>query len=204
MSSDPRILLLGFAPWVDEARGLAVVENPSQLAVQRAASLLADAGVAACARAVEVSDEGVLAAVAEADRLEADVVVALGQTPTEPRVERFGRVPSRLRPAQEGECSPWLLASDADELAALLDSHVDDTAGLEPWRVSEDAGAYFCDHLCVELARLSRRSGATTRFLHVTAIDGCPPDVREARIALYARQVAVLAGHLASGGRRTA
>ena len=204
MTSDVRILLLGFAPWTDASRGVAVGRNPAQLAAHHARRLLSDRGSNVDALSVEVSDEGVLAAADEVERRGANVVVALGQTPTEPRVERFGRVASRLRPQAAAEDSPWLLAPDADELAALLASHVDAEAALEPWRASDDAGAYYCDHLGVELARLARRTGATTRFLHVTAIDGCPSAVQEARVALYARQVTSLVDHLCAGMRRAA
>jgi hypothetical protein len=204
MATDPHILLLGFAAWTDASRGLSVAENPAALAVHRAARRLSRRGFQAQALSVEVSDDGVLDAAGEAERLGAEVVIAIGQTPTGPRVERFGRIPSRLRPPSADEPSPWLLAPDADALVMLLSSHIDDMARLEPWRTSDDAGAYHCDHLCVELARLSQRTGATTRFLHVTAIDGCPADVREARVEAYARQTALLAEHLAGRVRRVA
>jgi pyrrolidone-carboxylate peptidase len=64
-------------------------------------------------------------------------------------------------------------------------------AATEPFVMSEDAGRYFCDHLCVELVRESRLRPLQARFLHVTAIDDCPPEVQEARLQLYAKQVRV-------------
>ncbi|MFM2153018.1 MAG: hypothetical protein RL199_1453 [Pseudomonadota bacterium] len=199
-----RVLLLGFAPWTDESRGIAVAENPAQLAATEAARRLVSEGLRAEALAVEVSAAGVVAAIDEAERRGAGLVIALGQTPTEPRVERWGRVPSPLRPATGDDPGPWLLAPDADVLALLLSQEVDDAAVLEPWRTSDDAGAYYCDQLCVELARLARRTGAVTRFLHVTAVDGCTPEVRDARVVLYARQVNRLVAHLADRTRRAA
>jgi pyrrolidone-carboxylate peptidase len=199
-----RVLLLGFAPWSDETRGIVVAENPARLAAAQSARLLVADGLEAEALAVEVSAAGVVAAVDEAERRGAGLVLALGQTPAGPRVERWGRVPSPLRPATGDDAGPWLLAPDADALVELLEGCADDAALLEPWRVSDDAGAYYCDQLCVELARLARRTGAVTRFLHVTAIDGCTADVREARVALYARQVSRLVAHLTARARRVA
>ncbi len=184
--------LLGFLPWADAARGVDVRENPSILAVERASALVPGA----VPIGVTVSHEGVLEAVRRAEQLGARVVVAVGQTPTGPRLERCGRVPSVLAPARAGEGAPWLLAPDAEALVRFLNAHAVVEAGTAPFAVSDDAGGYYCDHLCVELARLSRRTGAEARFLHVTAIDGCDASVREARLEQYARQVAAVARYL--------
>jgi pyrrolidone-carboxylate peptidase len=105
-------------------------------------------------------------------------------------------VPSVLAPADAGEDAPWLLAPDAEAIVGFVNEHAVAAAGTAPFAVSEDAGGYYCDHLCVELARLSRRTGAEARFLHVTAIDGCDAAVREARLGQYARQVAAVARYL--------
>ncbi len=197
MASFEKIALLGFLPWTDAARGVAVRENPALLASLRAARALRRQGFEVACLAVPVSDEGVVDAVRAAERLEAGVVIGCGQTLTAPRVERFGRAPSRLAPPTPGEEPPWLLAPDATALARMLQRHALPEARLEPMRVSDDAGGYYCDHLCVELARLSRRRPVRARFLHLTAIDGCAPALRSARLEQYAHQLVVLVRHLA-------
>lgn len=193
-----RIVLLGFLPWRDEARGVDVRENPAFVAATEAAVLLRLAGADAHAVGVEVevSSGGVLAAVVEAERLGACVVVAAGQTQTEPRVERWGRVPAAVAPAAAGEATPWLLAPDAEALAGLVDAHAVAGAGTEPCLASDDAGGSFCDQLCVELVRLGRRLPVRARFVHLTAVDGCPTAVRDARVVQYARQLAAVARYL--------
>jgi hypothetical protein len=70
-----------------------------------------------------------------------------------------------------------------------LNALIDPDAMVESFTASEDAGGYFCDHLCVELARESRRRPIRARFLHVTAVDGCSPAVRAARLRQYGRQI---------------
>lgn len=188
MAESKRIALLGFLPWSDPARQIAVRENPSAIVANRCALELAESGLAAAFVPVAVSGEGIQQALEMVRLLDSEIIVALGQTPTEPRVERFGRAPGVWSPRVDGEEAPWLLASDAEELAVELNRSVDPAAQLQPFRASDDAGAYFCDHLCVELARDARVRGTQARFLHITAVDGCPSDVREARLRQYTRQ----------------
>lgn len=183
-----RIALLGFLPWVDAARDVAVAINPAELAARACADLLRGDGHDATFVPVPVSAEGIEAAVAQVRDLEAAVVVALGRTPTGPRVERWGRVPGAWRPQVLDEDAPWLLAPDATALAARLATIVEPGANTEPFVASDDAGAYYCDHLCVELVRDARQRGTRARFLHVTGVDGCSPEQREARLRQYTRQ----------------
>lgn len=184
----PRIALLGFLPWVDPARDRNVRENPSAIAADLCALQLAEEAWAAAFVPVPVSGEGITQAMETVRLLESDVVVALGQTGTEPRVERQGLVAGAWSPASAGELQPWLLAPDAEALAARLNELTIPEAETAPFRASENAGGYFCDHLCVELARELRRRPLRARFLHVTAIDGCLPEVRDARLRQYVRQ----------------
>lgn len=179
-----RVALLGFLPWTDPAREVAVQLNPSAVAAERCALAIGAAFVP-----VGVSGDGIAAAMKQVAALDADLIVAMGQTPTGPRVERLGRVPGKWSPAVEGEQQPWLLAPDAADLAVYLNGLSDPLADTAPFVASDDAGGYFCDHLCVELVRESRCRSIRARFLHVTAVDACTPDVREARISQYARQM---------------
>lgn len=183
------ISLLGFLPWDDAERGISVALNPAQLAASRCASEFATEGVDATFVPVEVSNQGIARAMQRVQSLSSTIVVALGRTPNGPRVERWGRVPSALSPARSAEETPWLLAPDADELAAHLSTFAEPEANTEAFVASDDAGAYFCDHLCVELVRDARARGSLTRFLHVSGIDGLADAVQEARIRQYVRQV---------------
>lgn len=183
------IALLGFLPWTDPSRGIAVRRNPSAMAAEACTGRLAQKGFRVAFVPVAVSDEGVRKARFVIDFLKPKVVVALGQTKGAPRVERWGRVPGAWAPALADEPQPWLLAPDAEDLAALLRTIDDEAAQLEPFAVSDDAGAYFCDNLVVELARWSRSTGRRARFLHVTAIDDAHPSVAEARLRLYERHI---------------
>lgn len=192
------IALLGFLPWTDLAREIAVDVNPSALAAESCATALGRDGFRVSFVPVAVSSEGIIRAREMLDRLEPSIVVALGQTPGGPRVERWGRVPGAWAPAHPDEVAPWLLAPDAEELATALAAIHDEAAQLEPFRPSEDAGAYFCDHLCVELARWMRVTGGQARFLHVTSIDGLPAHVRAARLRIYERQIAATVTWLSS------
>lgn len=188
MAESQSIAILGFMPWADPARQIAVRENPSAIVADLCARELAASGLPAAFVPVEVSGDGITKAMEMVRLLGAQIVVALGQTPTEPRVERLGRVPGLWAPAAESEVAPWSLAPDADELVIELNRLQEPAAELKPFRASDDAGAYFCDHLCVELVRDARVRGTKARFLHITAVDGCPPDVREARLLQYTRQ----------------
>lgn len=183
-----RIALLGFLPWVDAAREVSVVINPAERAARACADLLVRDGHDAVFVPVPVSGDGIDAALARVRELAASVVVALGRTSTGPRVERWGRVAGAWRPGLGDEEAPWLLAPDATALAAHLATLVEPGANTEPFAASDDAGAYYCDHLCVELVRDARRRGTRSRFLHVTGVDDCPPEQREARLRQYARQ----------------
>lgn len=183
------IVLLGFLPWTDPDRKVSVRENPAALAAERAAWQLAARGLVTTFVPVAVSGDGITRALARARSWEPQLMVAVGQAPTGPRIERFGRVPGAWSPRREGEESPWLLAPDADALAARLNELRDPAAETEPFVASDDAGAYFCDHLCVELVREGRRRPVPMRFLHVTAIDACTPEIRAARLSLYVRQI---------------
>jgi hypothetical protein len=183
-----RIALLGFLPWNDPGRNVAVRENPAAITAERCARALAQDGHSATFVPVPVSGDGIRRALEAARLLDAEIIVALGQTPTEPRVERVGRVAGSWSPAVVGETTPWTLAPDADELVARLNSLADPAAQLQPFRASDDAGAYFCDHLCVELARDARVRPVSSRFLHLTAIDDCAAEVKAARLGQYARQ----------------
>lgn len=196
MDQSLRVAFLGFLPWTDEARQVRVVENPAGLAAARAAAVLAERGLPAIFVPMAVSSEGIQQALAAIRAFDAPIVVALGQTRTEPRIERYGRVPGAFAPAGQGEAQPWELAPDADELARMLGRVRVPGAGTAPVRASDDAGAYFCDHLCVELVRESRASRRAARFLHVTAIDGCEDPVREARVAEYTAQALAIAEYL--------
>lgn len=183
------IALLGFLPWTDPSRGIDVRRNPSAIAAEACTGRLSQKGHRVAFVPVAVSDEGVRRAREAIDALRPKVVVALGQTKGAPRVERYGRVPGRWSPALPDEPRPWLLAPDADQLAAMLRTIDDEAAQLEPFSASDDAGAYFCDNLVVELARWSRSTGHDARFLHVTAIDDAPPSVADARLRLYERHI---------------
>lgn len=196
-----RIALLGFRPWTDPARQIAVAENPAALAAEACARSLIGDGRLAAFVPVEVSGDGISSAMRAVETFGASVVVALGQTPGEPRVERFGRVPGAWAPAQDAESTPWLLAPDADVLALRLEALHDPASETGAFRPSDDAGAYFCDHLCVELVRDARRRGTRARFLHVTSVDGCVPAVRDARIGQYALQARVVVEWLLRGPR---
>jgi pyrrolidone-carboxylate peptidase len=189
--------VLGFLPWTDPERREAVRENPAALAAEQCARLLAGDGHITKFIAVGVTADGVTRAMESVRLFEPDVVVAAGQTRTEPRVERFGRVPGAWSPLKRHEESPWLLAADAEELVAAVNALNDPAAATAPFRSSDDAGGYFCDHLCVELVRETRRRPMHARFLHITAIDDCTPVVREARLAMYARQMRAVAEILA-------
>jgi hypothetical protein len=104
-------------------------------------------------------------------------------------VERQGLVPGDWAPAAPDEPTPWLLAPDAEALAAELSQLSIAEAGTPPFEASDDAGGYYCDHLCVELVRELRRRPLQARFLHVPAIDGCTPEVKDARIRQYVLQI---------------
>lgn len=185
-------------PWDDAERGVSVALNPAHLAASRCASELVAAGVDATFVPVEVSAEGITWAMRRVQALSSSIVVALGRTSTGPRVERLGRVPGVWEPAMLEEESPWLLAPDADELATHLSTFVEPEANTGDFVASDDAGAYFCDHLCVELVRDARVRGSRSRFLHVPGIDGYPDAVKEARIRQYVRQARATVKWLAS------
>lgn len=184
------IALFGFLPWTDPSRKIHVSVNPSALAAEACARALARDGFRVSFLPIAVSAEGVEGARRALDRMQPSIAIAVGQTPGGPRVERYGRVPGPWAPAHAEEVTPWLLAPDADELARALADIDDPAAELEPFHPSDDAGAYFCDHLCVELARWSRETGGQSRFLHVTAIEGVPARVGMARVQVYERQIA--------------
>lgn len=196
------VALLGFLPWTDPSRGIAVRVNPSALAAEASMARLVRKGYRVAFVPVSVSDEGVRKARQTLDSMAPEVVVAVGQTKGAPRVERWGRVPGRWAAASPDEPRPWLLAPDADELSALLRTIDDEAAALEPFAASDDAGGYFCDNLVVELARWSRVTGNAARFLHVTAIDESPPEVAEARLRLYERHIEATALWLLSARGR--
>lgn len=195
--------MLGFLPWVDEARGRDVKENPSALAAETCARRLLEEGWLARFVPVAVSAEGIDQATAAVRAFEAEIIVALGQTATEPRVERWGRVPGAWAPTTSGEAAPWLLTPGAEALVARLNGAAFTAAATEPFRASDDAGAYFCDHLCVELVRDARARGSRAVFLHVTAIDRCLPEERAARLAQYAVQARTAVVWLLEGGPPT-
>lgn len=197
------IALLGFLPWTDPSRGIAVRVNPAALAAEACTGRLARKGYRVAFVPVAVSDDGVRNARLAIDSMAPRVVVAVGQTKGAPRVERWGRVPGRWAEAQADEPQPWLLAPDADELSALLQTIHDEAAALEPFAASDDAGGYFCDNLVVELARWSRRTGRDARFLHVTSIDGSDATTAEARLRLYERHIEATAHWLLSAGERS-
>ena len=157
------------------------------------------AGVAARAFGVEVSGEGIDAAMRELCAFDPIVSVALGQTPSEPRVERAGVVPGAWT-GRDRSAGPFVLWPDAEGLAMRLNAIADPRAHVAPFSASDDPGAYFCDNLCVELAidAAVRRSRAT--FLHVTAIDGVSSELRAARIDQYARQAELAVRHLLEHG----
>lgn len=184
------IALLGFLPWTDPSRDIAVRVNPSALAAEACAKALARDGFRVTFVPVAVSEEGIERARTALERENPSVIVAVGQTKGAPRVERWGRVPMASAPPRPDEPTPWLLAPDADELASALAAIDDPEAGLLPFTASEDAGGYFCDNLCVELARHGRKTKARARFLHVTAIDDVTGPVAAARVRLYERQIA--------------
>lgn len=194
-----RVALLGFLPWSDPTRAIAVRENPSALAAERCAAELSSRGIDAAFVPVAVSEQGIRDAVLALEGGRPHVVVAAGQTPGGPRVERFGRVPGAWSPARADGPGPWLLAPDAAALARALNRFEAPFAEIEPFGASDDAGGYYCDHLCVELARFARANGARARFLHLTAIDGVPPRVRDARVATYARRLAAVVAWLTRG-----
>ena len=188
MAKTHRIALMGFLPWTDPQRGIAVQENPAAVVAEACARELSRDGLDCAFVPVPVSDEGILGATTIVRTLGADIIVALGQTSTEPRVETLGRVPCSSAPVCAGETSPWTLATDADQLVPLLNALAEPTANAAPFRTSDDAGGYFCDHLCVELARDATTRGTRARFVHITATDGVPSDVRAARLRQYQRQ----------------
>lgn len=195
----PRVALLGFLPWTDDARAIAVRENPAALAAARARDALGGRYEARL-HEIEVTPAGIDAARAFLAAFAPRVTVALGQTRDALRVERQGVVPGRwtARAAAEG---PFPLLVDADgaparaaealvaHLAPLVDPAAEGPAPI----VSDDPGAYYCDHLCVELSLDARARGARAAFLHVPAIDGCAAAVREARLAQYARMAVATA-----------
>lgn len=182
------IALLGFLPWMDVERGIAVPINPAERAAALCVEGLVQDGKEAVFIPVEVSAQGIGTAMELLRRHAPTVVVALGRTPTAPRVERWGRVPLSELPLKPGEEAPWLLAPDAEELALHLASLDESEAEVASFSVSDDAGAYFCDHLCVELARDARARGTQARFLHVPGVEGCSQQVSDARVGLYVRQ----------------
>lgn len=184
-----QVMLLGFRPWVDSSCGIAVLENPSELVAKSVFLRLLEEGVAAGFCSVEVSAEGIEAAMSEVRISGASVVVALGQTRGAPRVERMGRVPGEWTPARAGEPQPWMLIPNPSGLLEELNTHTDPIANTGPFTISDDAGGYFCDHLCVELARDSRIRGNRALFLHLSAIQDLPPLVRQARLSQYEAQV---------------
>lgn len=189
-----RVALLGFLPWIDASRGTDVRENPAAISAEMCARELDAAFVP-----IEVSGKGIVRAM-EAVRLSgAEVVVAVGQTSTGPRVERFGKVPGVWAPATDDEAMLWEIAPDAQAIADRLNTLHDPAAETELFVASEDAGGYFCDHLCVELGREMRQRSIRARFLHVTAIDGCLPPVRDARIRMYAKQIAATVEWITAG-----
>lgn len=198
MASIRRVALLGFLPWVDAARRLAVLENPAALAAEAAARRLTDAGVEALFLPLEVSESGITSALAAVRAFAPALVVGVGQHRDACRVERSGRVPGAWAPHRSGESAPWPLVTDADALAAHLSTLADPAAATGPFLPSDDPGAYFCDHLCVELARDARRRGTGACFLHVAAIDGCPASVRAARLEQYTRQLVAAVRWLSS------
>lgn len=182
------IAILGFLPWQDAEKRIVVTTNPAQLAASRCADELVFEGFQATFIPVDVSGDGIAQAMRRVRELSSSVVVALGRTSTGPRVERWGRKPGAWNPRSPEEEEPWLLAPDADELAAHLTTFADPAAETGAFVASDDAGAYFCDHLCVELVRDARTRGSRARFLHLPGVDGLANPVREARIGQYARQ----------------
>lgn len=184
------IALLGFLPWTDPSRDIAVRVNPSALAAETCAHALARDGFRVAFVPVAVSEEGIERAREALERANPSIIVAVGQTKGAPRVERWGRVPMASAPPRPDEPTPWLIAPDADELANALAAIDDPEADLLPFAPSDDAGGYFCDNLCVELARHCRKTKAKARFLHVTAIDDVTEPVGAARVRLYQRQIA--------------
>jgi hypothetical protein len=192
-----RVALLGFLPWTDDARAIAVRENPAALAAARAAATLARSPQVTDARAhaIEVSAAGVDGARAFLADFAPRATVALGQTRDALRVERQGVVPGAWtrRVASEGPFPLLIDGGDAEDDAGLAEALAARLAPLvdpqltPPLVVSDDPGGYYCDHLCVELSLDARARGARAAFLHVPAIDGCEPALREARLALYAR-----------------
>lgn len=185
-----KLALLGFLPWKDPARAIAVDVNPSALAAEASARAFERSGVLARFFPIEVSERGIRGAQAFLERERPTIAVAVGQTRGAPRVERFGRVPGAWATLQPSESAPWLLAPDAEGLARHLSVFREEAALLEPFSASDDAGGYYCDHLCVEMARWSRDTGSPARFLHVTAIDGLSPETAAARLRVYERQIA--------------
>lgn len=195
----PDVLVMGFLPWTDEARGIRVAENPAALTAHAVSLRLQSESVAAAFVPVHVSAEGIQQAMQAVRESGAPLVVALGQTRRTPTVERMGRVPGDWAPAEPGEPQPWLLVPNPGGLVDELNQLIDPAALTEPFTVSDDAGGYFCDHLCVELARDSRKRGSRALFLHLSPTEGLPADVRDARLAQYERQV-LRAAELAASG----
>lgn len=185
-----RVALLGFLPWIDEARGIRVGENPSALVAEAVAGQLAADGLDARFIPVGVSESGIRSAMAELVAFAPDQAIALGQTrPTmHPRVERAGQVPGEWAPSAEDERRPWTLAPDAEALSAVLNELLDPLAQTGAFAASDDPGGYYCDHLCVELARDARRRGSGALFLHISPVDAVSPAVRDARLSQFTRQ----------------
>jgi pyrrolidone-carboxylate peptidase len=186
---DRRVVVLGFLPWTDPARGVGARDNPAALAAERAAQLLARDGFDARFFGVPVSSEGIAAVVEGVVAFDPGVSVALGQGRETPRVERRGVVPGAWT-SHDATKGTFVIVQDADSLAAHLSTLVDPDAETGPFESSDDPGGYFCDHLCVELAVDARTRGAHAAFLHVPPIDHAGARVREARVAQYARQAA--------------
>jgi hypothetical protein len=202
MRPQGRIILRGFLPWRDPDRQVVVTLNPAAVVAERVARALSATGADAEAIAMAVSADGIRDAMSRVTASSPSVVVGLGHTPTEPRVERAGRVPGAWARAADGEETPWLLGNDAGAIVRELNQYSDPAARLEPFRESDDPGGYYCDHLCVELSRDARRRGSLARFLHLTGVDRCSPAVREARLRQYERQVRAVLEWLAHAASR--
>lgn len=186
-------LLLGFLPWTDPAREIQVTENPAALAAEAASRRLVEAGWQAGFVPVEVSPEGITAAMARVAAWAPPLVLAVGQTRRTARVERMGRVPGAWAPAAEGEPQPWWLVASPEPLIERLNRLLEPRGETEPFTASDDPGGYYCDHLCVELSRDARRRGSRAIFLHVPPIADLAAEVRAARLLQYERQLVAAA-----------
>lgn len=199
MSHAGPVVVTGFLPWVDPGRDLDVRENPAILSAISAVERLRAEGLRAVALGVEVTANGIRETIRRIEQLAPSVVVSLGQGRETSRVERFGRVPGAW--TETAEDGPWPLPSDAARVLSAVNACVDPAALTGPFVVSDDPGAYFCDHLCVELVRASRRCGFRATFLHVPPIDGVSGAIRSARLAQYSAQAAAAARVLVDARR---